>query len=73
MIREGRVFAYGNREQIVNNPEVRRHYIGERYDVGHLLEEQRPTIAIAGTSSGSRRTGPAAGARPLGPNSRLPR
>jgi lipopolysaccharide export system ATP-binding protein len=46
VIREGRVFAYGNREQIVNNPEVRRHYIGERYDVGHLLEEQRPSFAI---------------------------
>jgi lipopolysaccharide export system ATP-binding protein len=38
VIREGRVFAYGNREQIINNPEVRRHYIGERYDVGHLSE-----------------------------------
>ncbi|MFO0951399.1 MAG: LPS export ABC transporter ATP-binding protein [Isosphaeraceae bacterium] len=37
VIREGRVFAYGNREQIVNNPEVRRHYIGERFDVGQLL------------------------------------
>jgi lipopolysaccharide export system ATP-binding protein len=46
VIREGRVFAYGNREQIVNNPEVRRHYIGERYDVGHLLDDQRPTMAI---------------------------
>jgi lipopolysaccharide export system ATP-binding protein len=37
-IREGRVFAYGNREQILNNAEVRRHYIGERFDVGHLLD-----------------------------------
>ncbi len=42
LIREGRVFAYGNREQIFNNPEVRRHYIGERFDVGHLLERRRP-------------------------------
>jgi lipopolysaccharide export system ATP-binding protein len=42
VIREGRVFAYGNREQILNNPEVRRHYIGERFDVGHLLERRRP-------------------------------
>jgi lipopolysaccharide export system ATP-binding protein len=42
LIREGRVFAYGNREQILNNPEVRRHYIGERFDVGHLLERRRP-------------------------------
>ena len=45
LIREGRVFAYGNREQIVNNPEVRRHYIGERFDVGHILEKRRP-VAI---------------------------
>jgi lipopolysaccharide export system ATP-binding protein len=42
LIREGRVFAYGNREQIISNPEVRRHYIGERFDVGHLLDRRRP-------------------------------
>src|SRR5439155_2840354 len=42
LIREGRVFAYGNREQILQNPEVRRHYIGERFDVGHLLDRRRP-------------------------------
>src|SRR4029077_19495564 len=42
LIREGRVFAYGNREQIIKNPEVRRHYIGERFDVGHLLDRHRP-------------------------------
>ena len=42
VIREGRVFAYGNREQILSNPDVRRHYIGERFDVGHLLDRRRP-------------------------------
>jgi lipopolysaccharide export system ATP-binding protein len=42
LIREGRVFAYGNREEILNNAEVRKHYIGERFDVGHLLEKRRP-------------------------------
>ncbi len=42
LIREGRVFAYGNREQILKNPDVRRHYIGERFDVGHLLDRRRP-------------------------------
>ncbi len=42
LIREGRVFAYGSREDILNNPDVRRHYIGERFDVGHLLEKRRP-------------------------------
>ncbi len=40
VIREGKVFAYGNREQIVNNPDVRRYYIGERYDVGHMSDER---------------------------------
>jgi ABC-type multidrug transport system ATPase subunit len=51
LIREGRVFAYGNREQILNNADVRRHYIGERFDVGHLLDRRRPVslphVAIA--------------------------
>ena len=42
VISEGRVFAYGNREQILNNPDVRRRYIGERFDVGHLLDRRRP-------------------------------
>lgn len=36
------MFAYGNREQILRNPDVRRHYIGERFDVGHLLDQRRP-------------------------------
>jgi lipopolysaccharide export system ATP-binding protein len=49
LIREGRVFAYGNREQILRNPDVRRHYIGERFDVGHLLDRRRP-VAIAHSS-----------------------
>jgi lipopolysaccharide export system ATP-binding protein len=42
VIREGRVFAYGNREQILANPDVRRYYIGERFDIGHLAERHRP-------------------------------
>jgi lipopolysaccharide export system ATP-binding protein len=42
LIREGRVFAYGNREQILQNEDVRRHYIGERFDVGHLLDRRKP-------------------------------
>jgi lipopolysaccharide export system ATP-binding protein len=40
-IREGRVFAYGNRMEILSNEEVRKHYIGERFDVGHLLDDQK--------------------------------
>ena len=40
VIREGRVFAYGDKEQIINNAEVREHYIGERFDVGHMLDKR---------------------------------
>ena len=50
LIREGRVFAYGNREQILNNPDVRQHYIGERFDVGHLLEKRKPTAITQATA-----------------------
>jgi lipopolysaccharide export system ATP-binding protein len=42
VIREGKVFAYGNKEQIINNADVRRYYIGERFDVGHLLDDRHP-------------------------------
>jgi len=52
LIREGQVFAYGNREQIINNPDVRRHYIGERFDVGHLLDD-RKRHALPGESTPS--------------------
>jgi len=45
LIREGKVFAYGNREQILNNADVRKYYIGERFDVGHMLERKRPTLS----------------------------
>jgi len=53
LIREGRVFAWGDREQILNNPDVRRYYIGERFDVGHLLDKQphRPSIGQDGPDS----------------------
>jgi lipopolysaccharide export system ATP-binding protein len=40
LIREGMVFAHGDREQILNNPDVRRYYIGERFDIGHLLDDR---------------------------------
>ena len=53
LIREGRVFAWGDREQILNNPDVRRYYIGERFDVGHLLDKQphRSSIGQDGPDS----------------------
>jgi len=54
LIREGRVFAYGNREEILRNPDVRRHYIGERFDVGHLLDRRRPvSISQSGMEAGA--------------------
>ncbi len=39
LIREGRVFAYGTPGEILLNPDVRRYYLGERFDAGHLLEQ----------------------------------
>ena len=42
VIHEGRVFARGNREQIYNDPDVRKHYIGERFDAGHGHGLSRP-------------------------------
>jgi lipopolysaccharide export system ATP-binding protein len=53
VIREGRVFAYGNREEILNNADVRRYYIGERFDVGHLLDGRQPHHALPGQSEPS--------------------
>jgi lipopolysaccharide export system ATP-binding protein len=41
LIHEGKVFASGNREQIVNNPDARRHYLGDRFDPGHPLDRPR--------------------------------
>src|SRR4051812_7409053 len=49
LIREGRVFARGNRQEILNNPDVRRYYIGERFDVGNLLgAPQRHALPVGG-------------------------
>src|SRR4051812_39814558 len=39
LIREGRVFAYGTPDKILLNPDVRRYYLGERFDAGHLLDQ----------------------------------
>jgi lipopolysaccharide export system ATP-binding protein len=38
LIRAGEVFASGDRSVILANPDVRKYYIGERFDVGHLLD-----------------------------------
>jgi lipopolysaccharide export system ATP-binding protein len=68
LIREGRVFAYGNREQILNNSEVRRHYIGERFDVGHLLELRKPVAISQSAPRPEPRDLPAAARPPLLPD-----
>ncbi|HMB03786.1 MAG TPA: LPS export ABC transporter ATP-binding protein [Isosphaeraceae bacterium] len=48
LIREGRVFAYGTPGEILLNPDVRRYYLGERFDAGHLLEQiQRRGLHLA--------------------------
>jgi lipopolysaccharide export system ATP-binding protein len=52
LIREGRVFAAGNRKQILDNPDVRRYYIGEKFDVGNLLDPpDRPQLPPGPPSS----------------------
>ncbi|WP_169979191.1 LPS export ABC transporter ATP-binding protein [Tautonia rosea] len=42
LIYQGRVVAEGNRVEFLENPDVRRYYLGERADVGHLLEDRSP-------------------------------
>ncbi len=42
VIAEGRVFAEGVPKEILENPDVRRIYLGDRFDAGHLLDEQGP-------------------------------
>src|SRR4051795_3045073 len=39
LIREGKVFASGTPSEVLLNPDVRRYYLGERFDAGHLLEQ----------------------------------
>ncbi|SIO67487.1 lipopolysaccharide export system ATP-binding protein [Singulisphaera sp. GP187] len=39
LIREGQVFAYGSPREVLLNPDVRRYYLGERFDAGHLLDQ----------------------------------
>lgn len=39
LIREGQVFAYGTPREVLLNQDVRRYYLGERFDAGHLLDQ----------------------------------
>ncbi len=47
VIFEGTVAATGDKYDIINNPKVRRDYLGERFDAGHLLDRP-PHQAIGG-------------------------
>ncbi len=42
VIAEGKVFAEGDPRSILENEDVRRIYLGDRFDAGHLLDEQKP-------------------------------
>ncbi|MFO0959335.1 MAG: LPS export ABC transporter ATP-binding protein [Isosphaeraceae bacterium] len=39
LIHEGRVVASGDRQQILNNSDARRFYLGDRFDPGHMLDQ----------------------------------
>ena len=41
LIHEGRVFASGDRDSILNNADARRHYLGDRFDLAHLTDRNR--------------------------------
>ena len=47
LIHEGRVFASGNRDQILSNPDARSKYFGERFDAAHLLGQPSPHVPQA--------------------------
>jgi lipopolysaccharide export system ATP-binding protein len=46
LIREGQVIVAGTPDEIVQNPDARRYYLGERFDAGHLLERYQHRHAL---------------------------
>ena len=42
LIFEGRVLYSGTSDQIRHSPEARRHYLGDRFDLGHALDRPQP-------------------------------
>lgn len=38
---EGRVVAHGSVAEILNNPDARKYYLGDRFEAGHLLDRPR--------------------------------
>ena len=41
LIHDGRVVFRGNSEEFLRDPDVRRHYLGDRFDTAHSLEGPR--------------------------------
>ncbi|WP_199756676.1 LPS export ABC transporter ATP-binding protein [Tautonia sociabilis] len=67
LIYQGRVVARGNRVEFLENPDVRRYYLGERTDVGHLLERPPhvpPSRAVGQAPESSLTTSPSAAPAP---------
>ncbi|HWE38288.1 MAG TPA: LPS export ABC transporter ATP-binding protein [Isosphaeraceae bacterium] len=52
LIHEGKVYAQGNREQLLNNADARRTYFGDRYDPGHPLDKPKPHALGQGPAAG---------------------
>jgi lipopolysaccharide export system ATP-binding protein len=41
LLNDGKVVAQGTAAEIVNNPDARRYYLGERFDAGSLIDPNR--------------------------------
>ncbi|MBX6312127.1 MAG: LPS export ABC transporter ATP-binding protein [Isosphaeraceae bacterium] len=52
LIHDGKVVVRGTSEQIINNPDARKYYLGDRFDAGHLLERpHRPALQREGAEA----------------------
>ncbi len=58
IIHEGRVVVHGSAHEILNNPDARKYYLGERFDAGHLLDSPRTHLGGSGESRGLPAGGP---------------
>ncbi|MEO6811710.1 MAG: LPS export ABC transporter ATP-binding protein [Isosphaeraceae bacterium] len=54
LIHDGRVVVRGSSDQILNDPDARRYYLGDRFDAGHLLDRpHRPGLQQEGSEPSS--------------------
>ena len=75
LLAEGRVIAHGSRAEIINNPDARKYYLGERFDAGGLGDPtRRPALADTRRDPGQAFDAPHLGgqviASPLSPDPR---